>query len=131
MQKCVVGPVYHPHAQRKPTNKVNENSVDDGVFFIFTFFKKKLQKYILVFKIYSSIPLPPGRGAAGGLPPPCWAVGTSLQIKNKIYLRINPWWGPAAPLSGGRPPTAKWWGGRYLHLGYASENFLVEYTCKE
>ena len=51
--------------------------------------------------------------------------------KNKIYLRINPWWGPAAPLPGGRPPTAKWWGGRYLHLGYAPENFLVEYTCKE
>jgi len=54
------------------------------VFFIFTFFFKKLQKYILVFKIYSAIPLPPGRGAAGALPPPCWAVGTSLQIKIKF-----------------------------------------------
>ena len=45
-------------------------SADARFFFIFTFFKKKLQKYILVFKIYSSIPLPPGRGAAGPLPPP-------------------------------------------------------------
>ena len=50
-----------------------------GVFFVFAFFKKKnLQKYIFGFKFYSSIPLPPGRGAAGGLPPGRWAVGTYM-----------------------------------------------------
>ena len=38
------------------------------VFFIFAFFKKKLQKYIFGFRSYSSIPLPPGR----------WAVGTYM-----------------------------------------------------
>jgi hypothetical protein len=32
------------------------------VFFIFIFFKKKLQKYIFHFTFYISIPLPPGRG---------------------------------------------------------------------
>ena len=36
-----------------------------GVFFIFVFFKKKLQKYIFGFRFYNFIPLPPGRG-----PPP-------------------------------------------------------------
>ena len=35
------------------------------VFFIFVFFKKKLQKYIFSFRFYSSIPLPPGREAVG------------------------------------------------------------------
>ena len=38
-----------------------------GAFFIFAFFKKNLQKYIFSFRFYSSIPLPPGRGAAGSL----------------------------------------------------------------
>ena len=33
--------------------------------FLFLHFSKKLQKYIFDFKIYSFIPLPPGRGAAG------------------------------------------------------------------
>ena len=69
------------------------------LFYFYIFQKKNLQKYILVFKIYSSIPLPPGRGAAGGLPPPCWAVGTSLQIKIKfIYEQI---------LGGGLPPPCR------------------------
>ena len=43
-------------------------------FFYFYIFKKYfLQKYIFCFTIYSFIPLPPGRGAAGAgrpLPPP-------------------------------------------------------------
>ena len=35
--------------------------------FCFCIFQKKfLQKYIFGFRFYSSIPLPPGRGAAGG-----------------------------------------------------------------
>ena len=34
--------------------------------FLFLYFSKKnLQKYILDFRFYSSIPLPPGRGAVG------------------------------------------------------------------
>ena len=49
-----------------------------SVFFIFIFFKKKLQKYIFCFRFYSSIPLLPGRGAAGGLPPDRRAVGTYM-----------------------------------------------------
>ena len=46
--------------------------------FLFFIFQKKLQKYIFGFMFYSSIPLPPGRGAAGGLPPGRWAVGTYM-----------------------------------------------------
>jgi len=50
-----------------------------GASFLFLHFsKKKLQKYIFGFRFYSSIPLPPGRGAAGGLPPGRWAVGTYM-----------------------------------------------------
>ena len=56
-----------------------------GRFFIFLFFQNCfLQKYIFGFIIYMFIPLPSGRGAAGGrplvcgaggpLPPPCRAV---------------------------------------------------------
>ena len=77
---------------------------DQGVFFIFVFFKKKLQKYIFGFRFYSSIPLPPGRGPTarqvgsrdlyvnknnffyadvlgGCLPPPCRAVGSRPKYK--------------------------------------------------
>ena len=52
-----------------------------GVFFIFVFFKKKLQKYIFGFRFYSFIPLPPGRGAAGGLPQGREAAGSLLKYK--------------------------------------------------
>ena len=39
-------------------------------FFIYIFFKNVfLQKYIFGFTFYSFIPLPPGSGASGGLPP--------------------------------------------------------------
>ena len=42
----------------------------DGASFLFLHFSKKnLQKYILVFKIYSSIPLPSGRGRQGAYRP--------------------------------------------------------------
>ena len=93
-------------------------SLTARLFYFYIFQKKKLQKYILVLYPYR-----PAGGLLGGR--------DLFTNKNKIYLRINPWWGPAAPLPGGRPPTAKRWGGRYLHLGYALKNFLVEYTCKE
>ena len=49
-----------------------------GVFFIFVFFKKNLQKYIFGFRFYSFIPLPPDRRAAGGLPPAREVVGTYI-----------------------------------------------------
>ena len=93
--------------------------------FYFYIFQKKNYRNIFCFSKFTVLyPYRPAGGRQGG--------GRDLFAnKNKIYLRINPWWGPQAPLPGGRPPTAKWWGGRYLHLGYAPENFLVEYTCKE
>ena len=46
-----------------------------AAFFLFLYILKTfLQKYILSFTIYSFIPLPPGRRAAGGLPPLCGAA---------------------------------------------------------
>ena len=45
-------------------------------FLFLHFSKKNLQKYIFGFRFYSVIPLPPSRGAAGGLPPGRWTVGT-------------------------------------------------------
>ena len=47
----------------------NAEGVMCSVFFIFVFFKKKLQKYIFGFRFYSSIPLPPGRGRQGAYRP--------------------------------------------------------------
>ena len=39
--------------------------------------------------------------------------GRDLYVnKYKFYLRRGPWRGPAAPLSGGRPPAARQGGGR-------------------
>ena len=48
------------------------------LFYFCIFLKKILQKYIFGFRFYRSIPLPPGRGAAGGLPPVCRAGGPLL-----------------------------------------------------
>ena len=50
----------------------------ERLFYFYIFFLKKLQKYIFGFRFYSSIPLPSGRGAAGGLPPDRWAAGTYM-----------------------------------------------------
>ena len=48
------------------------------LFYFCIFQKKNLQKYIFGFRFYSSIPLPSGREAAGGLPLGRGAAG-SLQ----------------------------------------------------
>jgi len=62
---------HRPHASSVAVGRVR--------LFCFCIFQKKiLQKYIFGFRFYSSIPLPPGRGAAGGLPPGRWAVGTYM-----------------------------------------------------
>ena len=45
-------------------------------FYFYIFQNSFLQKYIFSFIIYRFIPLPPGRGAAGGLPPVCGAGST-------------------------------------------------------
>ena len=103
----------------------------DSVFFIFTFFKKKFTEIYFGFQNLQFYTPTARQGGGRGPTAPLLGGRDLFANKNKIYLRINPWWGPAAPLPGGRPPTAKWWGGRYLHLGYAPEKFLVEYTCKE
>ena len=101
-----------------------------GVFFIFTFFKKKFTEIYFDFQNLQFYTPTAQQGGGRGPTDPLLGGRDLFANKNKIYLRINPWWGPAAPLPGGRPPTAKWWGGRYLHLGYAPENFPVKYTCK-
>jgi len=107
------------------------NFVKVRVFFIFTFFLKKFTEIYFGFQNLQFYTPTARQGGGRGPTAPLLGGRDLFANKNKIYLRINPWWGPAAPLPGGRPPTAKWWGGRYLHLGYAPENFLVEYTCKE
>ena len=61
-----------------PTRIKIQQRLREGAFFFFVFFKKNLQKYIFGFRFYSSIPLPSGRGAAGGLPPGREAVGTYM-----------------------------------------------------
>jgi len=61
-----------------------------GAFFIFAFFKKKLQKYILGFRFYRSIPLPPGRGRQGAYCPAGGAAGSLLKYKTPTL--------PSAPL---------------------------------
>ena len=48
------------------------------LFYFYIFRKYFLQKYILNITIYSFVPLPPGRGAAGGLPPSSGAAGTYM-----------------------------------------------------
>ena len=47
-------------------------------FYFYIFENRFLQKYIFSFIIYSFILLPPGCGAARGLPPLCRAVGTYM-----------------------------------------------------
>ena len=53
----------------------NQWSLKSRLFYFYIFQKYFLLKYIFNFTIYSFIPLPPGRGAAGGLPPVCGAAG--------------------------------------------------------
>ena len=72
----------------EPKNKCEEEgkSAHEGghdgsktTSFLFLHFSKKiLQKYIFDFRFYSSIPLPPGTGAVGGLPTGREAVGTYM-----------------------------------------------------
>ena len=69
----------------------------EGVFLIFIYFFKKIYRNIFSVLDFTVLyPYRPAGGRQGG--------GRDLFAnKNKIYLRINPWWGPAAPLPGGRP----------------------------
>ena len=101
------------------------------VFFIFTFFKKKFTEIYFGFQNLQFYTPTARQGGGRGPTAPLLGGSDLFANKNKIYLRINSWWGTAAPLLGGRPHTAKWWGGRYLHLDYAPEKILAEYTCKE
>ena len=48
------------------------------LFYFYIFRKYFLQKYIFNITFYSFVPLPPGRGAAGGLPPSSGAAGTYM-----------------------------------------------------
>ena len=73
----------------------------DASFFIFVFFKKKLQKYIFGFRFYSSIPPPPGRG--GGRGPIARQVGGRDLYVKKIC---------AVVLGGSLPPHQLAAGGR-------------------
>ena len=50
----------------------------ESFFYFYIFQNRFLHKYIFGFIIYRFIPLPPGRGAAGGLPPPSRVVGTYM-----------------------------------------------------
>ena len=56
---------------------VSSDRLVRGVFFIFVFFKKNTEIYFW-FQVLHFYPLPPGRGAAGGLPPGQEAVGTYM-----------------------------------------------------
>ena len=56
-------------ARRNNTGRVQERVTGFRIFFIFIFFKKKLQKYIFGFRFYKSIPLPPSRGRQGAYRP--------------------------------------------------------------
>ena len=59
-------------------NKARRCSLDQIIprlFYFYIFRKHFLQKYIFNITIYSFVPLPPGRGAAGGLPPGRGAAG--------------------------------------------------------
>ena len=92
--------------------------------FYFYIFQKKITEIYFGFQNLQFYTPTARQGGGRGPTAPLLGGRDLFANKNKIYLRINPWWGPAAPLPGGRPPTAKWWGGRYLHLGYAPENFF-------
>ena len=80
-----------------------------GVFFhLYIFQNYFLQKYIFGFTIYRFIPLPPGWGAAGGLPPVC---GAALPGGRGSHG------GPYRPARGGRlPPNIKDEPPLHLHL---------------
>jgi len=122
---------YKPKITKSFRVAVNCSAAGTRVFFIFTFFKKKFTEIYFGFQNLQFYTPTARQGGGRGPTAPLLGGRDLFANKNKIYLRINPWWGPQAPLPGGRPPTAKWWGGRYLHLGYAPEIFLLEYTCKE
>ena len=55
-----------------------ERSPPSRLFCFYIFRKHFLQKYIFNITIYSFVPLPPDRGAAGGLPPSSGAAGTYM-----------------------------------------------------
>ena len=51
-------------------------------FFLFYIFQNHFShKYIFNFTIYKFVPLPPGRGAAGGRPPHRWAAGRAVGVQ--------------------------------------------------
>jgi hypothetical protein len=56
----------------------NQAAQIKAVFHFYIFGKYFLQKYIFNITIYSFVPLPPSRRAAGGLPPNRGAVGTYM-----------------------------------------------------
>ena len=66
-----------------------------GSFLFLYFFKKILQEYIFDFTFYSSIPLPPGRGAARG--------GRDFYVNKIININII----CAEVLGGGLPPRCR------------------------
>ena len=76
------------------------------------FSKKKFTEiyfWIQVLQFYT----PAARQGGGRGPTARQVGGRDLYVnKNKIFLRRGPWREPAAPLPGGRPPAANWWGGR-------------------
>ena len=55
-----------------------------GVFFIFTFFKKKITEIYFGFQNLQFYTPTARQGGGRGTTAPCWAVGTSLQIKIKF-----------------------------------------------
>ena len=61
-----------------------------SVFFIFVFFKKKLQKYIFGFRFYSSIPLPPRSGATRSRPSGSGAAGVYFcKFRKQKYIFVK------------------------------------------
>ena len=58
------------------------------LFYFYIFGKHFLQKYIFNITIYSFVPLPPGRGAAGGLPPDRAAAGSRPKYKTPPLLSL-------------------------------------------
>ena len=81
-------------------------------FLFLHFSKKKITEiyfWIQVLQFYT----PAARQGGGRGPTARQVDGRDLYVnKNKIFLCRGPWREPAAPLPGGRPPAANWWGGR-------------------
>ena len=79
-----------------------------GVFFIFVFFKKKLQKYIFGFRFYNYILLPPGRGRQGAYRPAGGGGGRDLYINKNNFFCAEVFGGSLPPhqlAAGGLPPA--------------------------